>query len=513
MRRAAVLCIALTCLLCLAACAMAEEYSLREVGVTTVFPTGWTVVVPDTVADNYRYFDEPLAEIAAANMRTEGVQAIAFSPSGDAAMRVIAREGDADARLYYDIERYTTAMRNAIKDDFLNKDAWALTGYRYTDASWSNKEGQGRILNLAYTVREGEEIIARGQQAYTIRGGMAFTLDLRVEGRKVTSEEQKLFAEFVAGTTYPDDTGAPLLPVGLTMTTVVPEETYKAEVSLRGETMKGARVSAWLIPDEASPISLGEVVAGGGGAFRLDVVLPEQGEWRLYIKSEMDGYEMSQLSCWVDYNAKRLPVTFTSYPTGDVYDAQIVISGKTIAGVTIQCMEGETNRKTTTGSDGSFSFTLDRAITGNRTVVLSMTKKNFDNRRFDITFNRQWDRADYVKYLSSRVESLSFKNLTENAEKYAGRLVRYSGQVLNVGWVDQLVYIQLGVKQDADGRWTERIVAVGDGVEVLLSEGDQATLYFEVTTETYAFSEVTLDGDEVDIDLPAVKLLTYEKEV
>lgn len=511
--------LAACCLFLLMFCmpsALAEDtagFSITENGITTAFPASWKVVTPASVAQNFKYFTEATPEIAEANLLAEGVCAVAFSPSGDAMLRVIVAEGDETAALYYDIERYTTEMRNAIKADFLDKDAWALTGYRYTEANWTNREDEGRRLNLTYTVRFDEEIVARGMQVYTIHNGKAITLDIQVKGRKLTADDERVFERFVEDTKLPaaGESAAPLLPVGLVLTGIVPEETYKDTLTITGETGKAAIVSAYALPAEGEDMTnIGQIKANNSGTFKLEIKLPSPGEWRLYFKAELEGHEISEEARWINYDPKKLPVTFTSFPEGDVYDSQIIISGKTISGVTIQCMEGETNKKTTTGSDGSFSFKLDRAIVGNRHVVLSFTKKNFENRRFDVQFNRQWAREDYVKYLADKVQSLSYANLTENAQKYVGRQVKYSGEVLDVSSVGSITYVQLGMKQDKEGRWTEQLVAVGDGIEVTLSPGDSTTLYIEVTTNTYAFSEVNADGDEIDLDLPAVKLLTYE---
>lgn len=503
-------------LLCAAATATAEGtvgYAIEEIGLSTAFPSGWQVVTPDSVSQHFKYFSESTPESAAENMRTEGVYAVAFSPSGDAALRVLARTGDATQTQYHDIERYSAAMRSAIKNDFMDKAAWALTGYRYSEAEWTNKEGTGRVLNLIYTIRFGEDTVGRGRQVYTIRNGLAITLDLQVTGsRKLTADEEKIFDAFVRDTVFPESVNYPLFPVGLDLTTTVPEETVKADISIKGETTKGATITATLLPEEGDPTQAGQVTANNSGKFTLEFTLPYEGEWRLMLAAELEGYSPMDAGYWISYNQRVLPVTFTSRPEGDVYDSQIEITGKTISGVTIQCMEGDANKKVTTGSDGKFSFKVDRGITGTRTVVLSFTKKGYDNRRFDITFNRKWEREDYIKYLSDKVQSLSYQNLSENAEKYLGRMVKYSGEVLDISTVADRTYVQLGLKQEKDGTWTERIIAVTDGQDILLNTGDKTSLYIEVTGETYAFSGVTSEGDAVDIDLPSVRLLTYAKE-
>ncbi len=489
------------------------EFSIDALFLTTVFPVGWTPVTPETVPDNMEFFDADSPDIAAALLRAEGVYAVAFSPDGDAAMRVLAQPGDETAALYYDIDRYTPAMRTEIKDGFLDKKAWALTGYRYSEAEWTNKQGQGRLLRLTYSVRIGEETISRGRQAYTIRNGTAFTLDLQVQGkdRKVSAEEARLFDSFVDATIFPASTNMPLLPVGLELTSPMPEETYKAELTYKGITQNGAQVAAFLLPSKGEAIELGKVQAESNGAFTLDVVLPEAGDFRLYLVASMSGYADSEAGGWVNYSPRRIPVSFISLPSGVYTESQVIISGKTLPNVTIQCMEGENNKKAVTGSSGEFSFKLDRAQLGKRTATLSMTKEGFDNRRFDISFDRQWKMADYVKYLSDKTQSLSYKNLSTRAEEFIGRLVKYSGKVMDITDSGVRTYVRFATDQGRDGTMTNQIVAIKDGDAVDLEIGASATLYVEVTKETYALTELDKEGDEVTLTLPAVTLIAYEQ--
>lgn len=507
MKKLLLACSMMICIMALFAAAIAET-SLPDCGLTVAFPEGWSIVIPETVSMSMQYFDEATPDEALLAMQRESIQAMAFAPAGDLVIRVVAHQEDDVARQYYDIDRYTPAMRTSIKDRYLDRMAWTATGFRYTEAEWSNRQDQGRILNLVYNIRNGEEITYRGRQAYTVRNGWTFVLDIRAQGRRLTTDEERAFTAFVASAAFPESVDVPPMPTGLTIKGTLPEETYKADVSLRGTTTKGATVSAYLLPDEGDPIHMGSDNADSGGEFRVDFQIPSSGDWRLYIKSELEGYQTTEEAAWISYYPRRIPVTFTSYPTGDVYDSQIVISGTTISGVTIQCMEGDTNKKVKTGS-GDFSFTLDRTAMGERTVILSFSKKDFDNRRYEIVFNRQMEREDYAKMLDSQVQSLSFANLTENAEKYLGRLVKYSGEVLRVSSAEGMTYVQLGVKQDKEGNWTEQIIAVADNVAVSLYEGDKATVYFEVTGDFYGFPSMTSEGEQEEIELPAVKLLTY----
>lgn len=485
---------------------------LEEIGVKTVFPSGYVVVTPDYVSSNMEFFPGKTVDEAERELILSGVHAIAFSREGDVILRVIAEEGDETAAAYRDIEQYTTAMRTQIRNQFLDKANWP-ENVRYTDAEWTNKTGRGRILQLSYTVREGDVTVVRGRQAYTIRDGMAFTLDMQVIGRKLETSDEKMFDLFIGDTSFPVDESTPVLPVGLTLDSPLPEEVYKDTFTVKGVTTKGASITAYFQPDDSGPVEVCTTTAGNSGVFRLDITLPEVGDTRVYLIASLNGFEDSDVGGWVSYDPKRLPVSFTSYPDGLVTDSQIVISGKTIGGVDIQCMEGDTNKKARTGSDGKFSFTMDRNITGERTVVLSFTRDGFLNRRFTLQFNRQWIMEDYVKQLDKTVQPLSYQNLTERADRFIGRIVRYSGLVVRLSSAEGVTYVELATKMGKDETWGERIIAVAEGFEVPLEAGDMADIYFEVTGESYTFTgDDASDENDALVDLPAVKLVGYQKK-
>ena len=493
------------------ACLADTPFTIDGVGLSVTIPDGWTAVTPETVANHFSFFSEETPEIAAELMRAEGVHVAAFSKGGDAMLRVIIEQGNDDVALYHDIDRFTPQMRTQIKNDFLDADAWRITGYRFTEAEWSNKAEVGRVLNLSYSVRFADEIIARGRRAYTIRNGHCISLDLQVKLRQPTAEEAKVFANFVTHASFPTSIVMPLLPVGLSLKDPLPEETHKAELSLRGETTGGATLSAVFVDSEGVISEAGETTANQSGAFRLDIALQDPGEYQLFLLSSLSGYADTEISGWINYDKKRIPVTFSSFPTGDVYDSQIRVAGKTISGVSIQCMEGDTNKKTVTGSNGEFSFTLKRDITGPRNFTISFDKEGLDNRRFTADFNRQWLVEDYARFLSDKVQSLSYENLVGNPGKYIGRQVRYTGTVLHISQNENRTYIEVGTKQSKDGFFSNRVLASTDHIEVSLSEGERIGLYFEVTDETFMIPETTPDGEDIELVLPVVTLLAYER--
>ena len=509
MKRLLILLALLLCCAVAAPCALAAvsfvPFELTGTGVTAAFPVGWAVVTPDTVENNMKWFSEESAAIARNNMLSEGVLAVAFSSDGDS-LRVLSSEDD-DSVLYYDIDRYTNEMRAAIRADFLDRDAWALTGYRFTNAEWTNRDGQRRILWMDYTLRYDDTIVARGLQAFTVRGGRRLTLQFRT-ANKVEDADETMFRNFVAGFVFPEpnEEEMKLLPVGLTVTGGLPEETNQKKLALKGKTEKKATVTASVVDTDGNTTLCGSVAAGSDGAYRLTAELPGEGEWQLIVTATKDGYADSSLTSLLKCKYNMMPVNFTSYLSGDVYDDKLVLSGKTLPGVKIQCIEGDTNKTAHSDSSGNFSFTLDRGLTGKRTVVLAMSKKGYPERRFVIEFNRCWAEGAYAAYLKNQAESLSYKNLVEKGDRYAGRIVCYDGTVEDISSSGTRTYVRFA----RDGDAAMQLFAVLDSGEVTVSAGETAQLYFRVTGESYTMSMLGTDGEVKDVALPAVTLLSLE---
>lgn len=498
--------------LALAMGALASELidiSFDDIGVTTAFPEDWVLVTPENVAEHLQFFDTPLAVSAANQMLAEGVRAIAFSPDGTARMRVIAQE-DEQTALYFDIERYTPAMRTEIKNDFLDKKAWALTGFRCSEAEWKMRVGQGRLLWMVYTMRFGEETVARGRRVYTVRNGVAYTLDMQLSAPlRFTNKDNKLFEAFVASTAFPESGEMPPLPTALTLTDAIPEETASANFTLRGKAVAKSSVTAWARAADEEPALVGEARAAEGGSFTLKVTLPAEGEYQLFVRATLEGYAESSAGGWVKYDADAIPVSFTSLPSGDVYDATIYLRGKTLPGVTLQLMEGERNQTVRTGSDGAFSFRIDPVQTGERELVLAISKKGYEGKRFTINFNRLWHKADFIAYLKSVLKSLSYENLIKSPEKYVGRLVSYSGTVTELSSSGGMTYVRFALEQKRDGTWKNEIIAVTSDADVP-AVGTRAKFYVVVEGENVLYSVTDAEGRDSMVAIPRVELLAYE---
>lgn len=480
-----------------------RKVSLPSVYLETAFPDGWTVVTPDTAATHAALLGMP-AEVAAEAMRSENVIVAAYAPAGTPVIR-IRMETDALTALYFDIERYTTAMRAALKAEYLDTEVWQLLGLRFTEAEWKNKSDIGRYLRLTYYRRLDEEIVSRGLMAHTVHNGSAYILEMSVDGRKLSSAEIKLFEQTVNATTYQPQLEMPLLPTGLAFDAPPPLEVSDTAFRLRGTTEPGATVTAYLQFLDDAPVAVGEAIARANGGFTLDVTLPGEGMWQLHIDAALDGFETTRATSRLTCDADQIPINLTQAFGGEIWDAQPRLEGATLKGVTLLVTDGDQTieRRNT---DGSFSIKLSPEPSGTRTVTLTAQKAGFPDRTLTYTFERRWHDADYAKYLQDQIERLSYANLIANPAKYQGRLVRFAGMVTSVSSGGDVYYIRLATTEKK-GEWTDEMIFVTQE-DLLIDADDLIWCYGIVRGDTYSIPlPATEDAQGHTVDLPALTLV------
>jgi len=494
----------LAALLALSGTALAEQkVTLPLVRLETAFPDGWTVVTPETAAGHASLLGVP-AEIAGDAMRSENVIVAAYAPGGNPFMR-IRMESDADTQVYFDIERYTTDMRTALKAEYLDTEVWALVGLRFSEAAWKSSDSIGRYLRLTYNRRAEGEIVSRGLMAHTVRNGYAYILEIQADGRKLSSAEAKQFEETLKATRYVPQLDMPLLPTGLALDAPLPEEVCETGFKLRGSTEPGAAVTAWLQFLDEEPFCVGETTARSSGTFTLEVALPGEGMWEMRLQSALEGFETTRMTTRLTCDLDQIPVNLTRTLSGEVWDAQPRLEGTTLAGATLTVAEGEwvAERR---ASDGSFSIKLDPQAAGPRAVTVTVQKSGYPDRTLSFSFERLWQDADYAAYLKDQVQRLSYENLIGNPAKYAGRLVSFSGVVTDFSSGAGQYYLRMAVTENKDV-WTDELIFVTEE-DLVLAADDRVICYGVVTGNTYPIPlPPTEDEEGRTANLPALRLL------
>lgn len=494
----------LAALLAVSGTALAEQkVALPLARLETAFPDGWTVVTPDTAA-NHADLLGVSAQIAGDTLRSEKVIVAAYAPGGNPFMR-IRMKSDADTQVYFDIERYTTGMRTALKEEYLDTEVWSLIGLRFTEAAWKNSSSIGRYLRLTYQRRLDGEIVSRGLMAHTVRNGYAYILEIQADGRKLSAAEAKHFEQTLGATFYVPQLEMPLLPAALAFDAPLPGEVCETAFTLRGKADPGAAVTAWLQFLDEEPFSVGETVARNSGTFTLAVTLPGEGMWQMHLQSALEGLETTRITTRLTCDLDQIPVNLSEALEGEIWDAQPRLAGMTMSGVTLTLSEGESvvERR---ASDGSFAFKLDPAATGPRTVTLTARKAGYPDRTLHYDFERYWQEADHAAYLQDQVQRLSYENLFGDPKKYAGRLVSFSGMITEFSSGGGQYYLRLATTEKK-GIWTDEMIFVTDE-DLLLAADDQVTCYGVVTGETFPIPlPPTEDEEGRTVHLPALQLL------
>lgn len=478
--------------------AMAQAITLPNIQLVTTFPDGWTIVTPDTAA-RYSALLGVSSEVAADVMNSDNVVVAAFGTGADIAMRVRMTQTDA-SEVYFDIDRYTTAMRNAIRADYLDAEAWKLTGLRFSEAEWRNPAKAGRYLRLTYTRRSEGEIVARGLMAFTVHNGREITLQIEATGRQLSSKEIALFDTWLGETAYTPELDMPMLPTGLAFSEPFVQESISTTVRIKGTTQVGALVTGSLIEGDNAPFPVGETTAKAGGAFTLTLTLPREGAWTLVVESALEGYETTRYESALSVDSKRIPINLSAPLEGDVWDAQPRLVGKTLAQTEITVSDNGNISKRTT-SEGDFSIKLSPEPAGTRVVTVTLKKRGYDERTIKYVFERRWHTEEYAAYLKTQVKATTYANLAADPGKYAGRIVSFTGLASEVSTGDGSSSIRL---QTAPGKADPGELYCVAEEELMVEPDRTVTVYGIITGETYTIPET---DDAAAVTLPIVRVL------
>ena len=113
----------------------------------------------------------------------------------------------------------------------------------------------------------------------------------------------------------------------------------------------------------------------------------------------------------------------------DVFPSEkYTLSGKTIKGVTIQCIvEGAGyNKQVKTNNTGEFSFKIPTETDGNYRIILTFQKKGFATRRFSYDVKREMTESQKEEAVRKNAVKPAYSTLTKKLTNYVGRYMTYN---------------------------------------------------------------------------------------
>jgi len=430
-----------------------------------------------------------------------GVLAQAWSTEGDVCLEISAAQDDL-AQQYYDIDQQTKQIRSSYRSLHLKGEEFKAQGYTYQSAEWKKNSDYGRFLILKYKREIGGETM-RGYARRTIRNGYTITLDYQVYGRGLKNADNSALNNIMKTWRFTQVLSKPAeVASKVVFTSTPPTETNTGEFTVAGTCDPGMHLVGVIMRMSSPDPILLEATAGKTGKFSMDVQLPEEGVWLMTMTVENgDVVTEDVVFDTTTYQKTLLPVNFDEdVPLRfDVNEAsalpgdELVISGKTIRNVKIQCIvEGAAtyNKQVTTNNSGKFSFKINTKAEGTYNVTVVFQKKNYDTRRFTTAAIRTLTEADVRAQIKEEAVKPAYSTLKSKLKGYTGRIMRYDLYVMSVEQSGDQWIIQMAMNRSKSGKYSN-IVYVMTKEEPNFSVDSQHRMYgtctgaYQVENKTY----------------------------
>ena len=164
-------------------------------------------------------------------------------------------------------------------------------------------------------------------------------LDYQVYGRGLKAKDETSLNK-VANTVVFSKSDAMPTSVGglLEFTSTPPEETDTGAFTVEGTCTPGAHLIGVVMRYSSPTPTRVETDANRSGKFKMKVQLPSEGIWLMTLTVESNDVIIAEeVFDITTFNRSILPVTMDSPLPDQLTEDQLVISGETMKGVTVQC--------------------------------------------------------------------------------------------------------------------------------------------------------------------------------
>lgn len=464
---------------------------------------------PDWIANRRSTLEALQADFAA-----RGVLAQAWSKDDDVCIEFTAVQ-DAMAQDYFDIDQQTPATRASYRSQHLNGAQYKAEGYSYSSAEWKKYSNGGRFLMLKYK-RELDGESYSGLARRTIRNGYTITIDYKVLGRNVKGNDTTVLNALNKSWKFTKTLTKPLDVVSkVAFTQTPPTETDTGKFTVEGTCDPGLHFTAVLMRMSSPEPILVETDATSKGKFAMDIQLPEKGVWLMTMTVDNQGvvteelvfdtttYQEGLLAVNFD---EEMPIDFGATEASTIDGDTLVISGKTIRNVKVQCLVDDFfDKQVTTNANGTFTFKVPTTEEGNYNITLTFQKKNYTTRRFTAIGTRTLTEEDIQARYRDEACKPAYSTLTSKIKGYTGRIMGY-----------ELYYI--GKTQQADDSW---LIEMGMRTTKKSASGYRDIVYvvtmeeptFEVGSKQKMYGQCTGEMSVDGKDYPAFQLLFWDGEV
>lgn len=504
MRKAFLLLTVLLALL-LSSVAMAEIYVFDDLYASMEVPDSYIVLTEKNLASYATWLEAHGASLedTQADFHNRGVLLQAWTEERDTCFELRARQDDATLMMF-DVNEQTSDVRGQYRTSHYPRNEYP--GYDFSSSEWKNTE-QGRFLCLQYVYRDYSEVLHRGFMRRTIRNGYEIDFDMQAHGRSLTNKDNsnlnKIWEtfKFIEVRELPPAAAAKIF-----ISDPPPEESNEQSFDIEGTAQEGVKLTAVTMGLSHPEPIVSEVVTGKNGKFALPIRLPREGVFLITITGEYQGEEVVELAYPVTYQRTLLAVNFTQKPAASVTTDEVTIAGTSEPGASIQVfLDGETLFTKKVTSAGKFSFEVKAAEEGQHEVTLVFSKKELADRRFVISYSRNWTDEDMMKYLKKQAVDPTYSQLKKNIADYEGRIVGYRAYLLDVAQSGDEYIVTMALSKK-DGKYVNPILVVTESAPGF-DEGERVMMYG--TCEGMSLSTGTADDDAEEESYPCFSLLLF----
>lgn len=427
-------------------------------------------------------------EAVANDFQKRGVLLQAWTAEYDACFELTAVKNTRSENIF-DVNEQSSSIRGSYRVSHYPDNEYSADGYDFSASDWKNTPN-GRFLVLRYIKRESGEILHRGLMRRTIRNGYEITFDMQIYGRAVTNKDNSNLDSIWESFAFIEV--LPLPPAAsakINITEVPPEETNDQSFTIEGTAAEGVKLTAVVMGLSYPEPLLSDVTVPKSGKFKLPIKLPKEGVFLITITGEYQGEDVVELAYPVTYQRTLLTVNLDSAIPQVVTTSDLVISGASEPGASIQVFvngESAMTKKVTAG--GRFKIELDVTEEGPYEVVLAFSKKQLADRKIPITFTREWTDEDMLKQLKKQAVKPSYTQLKNKMQGYEGRIMGYRAYLLEVSqsgdeWIAQMALTKKGdeysgiilvtCKEQPGFAVGERVMMYGTCVGMSISTGTE----------------------------------------
>lgn len=491
--------------------AQADTYNFAGIYMTVEVPADpyQVQLTPDNLeskADQAAQFGETVESLKQ-RFSDEGILLMAYDAAQGRTLIITAVQDELGKTLY-DINEQTADTRAGYRSNHANGTYCGALGYKFESCEWKNfGENQGRFLMLKYTQKIDGKVKYRGLWRRTVRNGYTITVDLRVEGRQVTSGDITALNKIQDTISFMQIVSAPDAPLTLGFTAPPPETTNSSSFTIKGSTRPGAAVVAAYASLKNSHSKVFTATADAKGAFSIAIDLPASDFYNVIVTSTvnegMDSEESVSADFSVEYDPTLLAVAFTSpFPESFTTDS-FKLSGTTLTGVTIQMVVNDQLSTKKTGNNRTFSFTLDTSKEGTYDIQLTFSKKDYATKVLHYVIERKMSQEEREQAVRSASTSPEYSKIAKSPATYEGRTLRYSGYIVDVREGSGEWIVTFATKKSGD-QFSNYITVLSDHA-VEADREKQVTLYGTMAGVYQSLSE---DGTEVSF--PKLLLLLFD---